>query len=109
MGFLDKFHRGTPSWPIGALWIGTLTRRSTRFPAALEFRDAIRAFNEEREVDGQPPIGMGVGVNTGRLVAGYMGAKRRLEYTVIGDTVKHRLSSVRSGRAGSGADFREHS
>ena len=30
---------------------------------------------------------MGVGVNTGQLVAGYMGSKRRLEFTVIGDTV----------------------
>jgi adenylate cyclase len=55
--------------------------------AAVEFRDAIRAFNVEREAEGRPPIGMGVGVNTGRLVAGYMGSRRRLEYTVIGDTV----------------------
>ncbi len=55
--------------------------------AAIDFRDAIRDFNLERAEEGKPPIGMGVGVNTGRLVAGYMGAKRRLEYTVIGDTV----------------------
>ncbi len=55
--------------------------------AALDFRDAIREFNEEREADGKLPVGMGVGVNAGPLVAGYMGAKRRLEYTVIGDTV----------------------
>ena len=55
--------------------------------AAVEFRAAIRAFNIERESEGRPPIGMGVGVNTGRLVAGYMGSRRRLEYTVIGDTV----------------------
>lgn len=55
--------------------------------AALEFRDAIRGFNAERELEGLKPVGMGVGVNSGRLVAGYMGAKRRLEYTVIGDTV----------------------
>ena len=55
--------------------------------AAIEFRDSIREFNREREEEGRLPIGMGVGVNTGDLVAGYMGAKRRLEYTVIGDTV----------------------
>ncbi|CAN0584010.1 unnamed protein product, partial [Laminaria digitata] len=30
---------------------------------------------------------MGVGLNTGALVAGYMGSRRRLEFTVIGDTV----------------------
>jgi adenylate cyclase len=55
--------------------------------AAIEFRDTIRQFNEERARYGKPPVGMGVGVNSGRLVAGYMGARRRLEYTVIGDTV----------------------
>jgi adenylate cyclase len=55
--------------------------------AALQLRDGIREFNRERQADGLPPVGMGVGVNTGSLVAGYMGAKRRLEYTVIGDVV----------------------
>jgi len=54
---------------------------------ALMLRDSIREFNQERVAEGLQPVGMGVGVNTGRLVAGYMGAKRRLEYTVIGDTV----------------------
>ena len=55
--------------------------------AAVGFRDAIRQFNAERVAEGLMPIGMGVGVNSGPLVAGYMGAKKRLEYTVIGDTV----------------------
>ena len=55
--------------------------------AALEMRDQLRIFNKLREKEGKSPVGMGVGVNTGPLVAGYMGAKRRLEYTVIGDTV----------------------
>jgi adenylate cyclase len=55
--------------------------------AAIELRDAIREFNGERTAEGKLAIGMGVGVNSGQLVAGYMGARRRLEYTVIGDTV----------------------
>jgi adenylate cyclase len=55
--------------------------------AAIGFRDTIREYNRERVEEGLLPIGMGVGVNSGPLVAGYMGAKRRLEYTVIGDTV----------------------
>jgi adenylate cyclase len=85
-GVLDKFIGDA----LMATW-GTLDSDDDEtfnaVAAAIEFRDAIREFNEERSDEGKPPIGMGVGVNTGRLVAGYMGAKRRLEYTVIGDTV----------------------
>lgn len=85
-GILDKFIGDA----LMATW-GTLDvdeeHTYNAVAAAIDFREAIRAFNEDRAEDGKPPIGMGVGVNTGRLVAGYMGAKRRLEYTVIGDTV----------------------
>lgn len=85
-GVLDKFIGDA----LMATW-GTLdAEKDATFnavAAAIEFRDAIRDFNLERAEEGRPPVGMGVGVNTGRLVAGYMGAKRRLEYTVIGDTV----------------------
>jgi adenylate cyclase len=34
-----------------------------------------------------PILEMGVGLNYGEAFAGYVGAERRLEYTVIGDTV----------------------
>lgn len=87
-GVLDKFIGDA----LMASW-GTLEGQDTRssafeaVAAAIEFRDAIRELNLEREERGLLPIRMGVGVNTGRLVAGYMGAKRRLEFTVIGDTV----------------------
>ena len=67
--------------------------------AAIEFRDAVRELNEERAQVGQAPIMMGVGVNTGSLVAGYMGSRRRLEFTVIGDTVNtaSRVCGIASG------------
>ena len=87
-GVLDKFIGDA----LMATW-GTLEGEDVQgsavnaVSAAVDFRDAIRRLNMEREERGQAPIHMGVGVNTGRLVAGYMGAKRRLEFTVIGDTV----------------------
>ncbi|MCA9553428.1 MAG: FAD-dependent oxidoreductase [Myxococcales bacterium] len=67
--------------------------------AAIEFRDAVRELNEERDQSGLAPIMMGVGVNTGSLVAGYMGSRRRLEFTVIGDTVNtaSRVCGIASG------------
>ena len=50
--------------------------------AAIEMRDATR----RREFAGQR-IGNRIGINTGRLVAGAVGAKGRLSYTVHGDAV----------------------
>jgi adenylate cyclase len=55
--------------------------------AGLEFMMAIRDMNEERKRQGKDPIEIGVGINTGPLLAGFIGASQRLEYTCIGDTV----------------------
>jgi adenylate cyclase len=55
--------------------------------AALEFITAIAEMNEERARARLPKITIGVGVNTGELVAGFIGCSKRLEYTCIGDTV----------------------
>jgi adenylate cyclase len=45
---------------------------------------------------GGPDVSFGFGVNTGPVVAGFLGAKGRMEYTVIGDTanVASRLTSA---------------
>jgi adenylate cyclase len=40
----------------------------------------------KREASGLP-LSIGIGINTGPAVAGYIGAARRLDYTAIGDTV----------------------
>ena len=33
------------------------------------------------------PISLGIGINTGLVVAGYVGTKQQVELTVVGDTV----------------------
>jgi adenylate cyclase len=55
--------------------------------AALEIQDAVRTLNAQRAADGLAPIEVGVGINTGQAVVGYMGSDVRHEFTAIGDSV----------------------
>lgn len=52
--------------------------------AALGMRAALEAFNR---TGAHSRVSMGIGVHTGRLVAGSVGTEQRMEYTVLGDTV----------------------
>lgn len=52
---------------------------------ALGMRAAIEKMNAERP--DAPPLGMRIGIFTGQLAAGTLGSSKRIEYTVIGDTV----------------------
>jgi adenylate cyclase len=55
--------------------------------AALDMVDAIRALNTERAARGEPPVAVGIGLNTGPMSVGNMGSDLRRAYTVIGDAV----------------------
>jgi adenylate cyclase len=55
--------------------------------AALEMRKELAALNRERVRDGKLPFRHGVGVHTGKLLAGNTGSRDRLSYALIGGTV----------------------
>jgi len=55
--------------------------------AALEMQAALADLNERHQSRGLPPFEIGIGINTGEVVAGYIGSSQALEYTVIGDPV----------------------
>ncbi|MBT6292296.1 MAG: GAF domain-containing protein [Rhodospirillaceae bacterium] len=44
-------------------------------------------WNVEREKEGKMPVDMGLGLNTDNIVAGNIGASKRMDYTMIGDGV----------------------
>ena len=54
---------------------------------AIEMMGELARFNERRREGGLEPIEIGVGMASGEVVAGSLGSRRRLEYTVIGDNV----------------------
>ncbi|HTT58309.1 MAG TPA: adenylate/guanylate cyclase domain-containing protein [Opitutaceae bacterium] len=55
--------------------------------AALAMNAALGTLNNELAAEGQPQLAVGIGINTAPVVAGNMGSRRRLNYTVIGDGV----------------------
>ncbi|MBK6528497.1 MAG: GAF domain-containing protein [Deltaproteobacteria bacterium] len=66
---------------------------------ALAMLDELRNFNAERESMGLPSFEIGVGINTGEVVAGYIGSSKAMQYTVIGAPVNlaARLCSAAKG------------
>jgi adenylate cyclase len=54
---------------------------------ALDMSQALDELNEEWKAQGLAPVNIGIGINTDVVVAGNMGSKSRLNYTVIGDGV----------------------
>jgi class 3 adenylate cyclase len=55
--------------------------------AARQMIDLIRLFNEEQAAQGKVQIQIGVGIASGRVIAGYTGTHQRATYTCVGDTV----------------------
>jgi len=60
----------------------------------------VDRLNSELSVDGLPTIAIGIGLDTGEVVAGHVGSDKRLEFTLIGVPVNNSayLSKVRPPR-----------
>lgn len=57
------------------------------YNAALDMRKALVELNKTFNEKGLPNIRFGIGLHSGPVLAGNIGATSRMEYTVIGDTV----------------------
>ena len=55
--------------------------------AAMQLVKAMTAEAETRTAAGQPIVNIGIGVNSGSVVFGSVGARDRMDFTSIGDTV----------------------
>jgi class 3 adenylate cyclase len=87
-GMINKFGGDSTMAIFGApisLEPGETAHRA--ISAALAIRLGITESSARRVQAGLEPINIGIGINTGEVITGNVGAEERFEYTVIGDAV----------------------
>ncbi|MGH7428108.1 MAG: adenylate/guanylate cyclase domain-containing protein, partial [Candidatus Methylomirabilaceae bacterium] len=87
-------HGGTHDKYIGdaimAFWGAPVARQDDPIRAVRSALDMLResaAFSAELEAQGEMPLSVGIGINTGWAIVGNIGSPARMGYTAIGDTV----------------------
>jgi class 3 adenylate cyclase len=55
--------------------------------AAIDMIEGLNEFNAKQAEHGQKPVHIGIGINYGNVTVGNIGTERKMEYTVIGDSV----------------------
>lgn len=79
-GFIDKF--------LGDAIMALFDRNADdAVTAAIHQQSVLAEYNEHRLNSNYPPITVGIGINTGPLMLGTIGAQERMEGTVISDAV----------------------
>lgn len=83
-GFIDKYIGDA----IMALFAGqNIGVADDSIAAAIGMLEQLKVYNRHRRHSGYRPIQIGIGIHTGSLMLGTIGFERRMETTVIGDTV----------------------
>jgi adenylate cyclase len=100
-------HEGTVDKFIGdammVIWGAPVTHEDDAARAcfaAIDIQRELVKFNTSLRARGQKEIKIGIGINTGSLVAGYIGSTQTMSYSVIGDTVNTASRICSAAKAG---------
>ena len=55
--------------------------------AGIAMLKALEVLHVQWKAQGKPQLNIGIGINTGRMLVGNMGSKRRFNFTIMGDNV----------------------
>ena len=87
-------HDGTVDKIIGdavmAFWNAPVDCKNHSYlavKAAIRMQERLIELNEKWKQEDRITIATGIGINTGKCIIGNIGSKRRVNYTLIGDTV----------------------
>lgn len=85
-GTLDKFVGDEIMAVFGSpLVLADDAERAVRAALAIQARNV--ELNKRRATQEQSIFDLGIGINTGEAIAGYIGSPQRMEFTVVGDSV----------------------
>jgi adenylate cyclase len=89
-------HEGTLVQVVGDMVMGVFNLPAVQadhaqraIEAGMDIQQSLRRHAQRNAHDAAPthaPVGFGIGISTGRVVAGYLGMKQRYRYAVVGDT-----------------------
>ncbi len=85
-GTLDKFIGDA----IVAFWGAPVKIKDHAYKAvlsALRMQNELYEMNTENLAAGLPKLNIGIGIHTGEVILGNIGSEKKLDYTVIGDSV----------------------
>jgi len=85
-GTLDKFI-GDAVMAVFGTPISHKNDEERAVRAALEMNDRFQLLKQKWVREGYPEIEIGIGINTGEVIAGNVGSLQKLAYTVIGNSV----------------------
>ena len=85
-GMVNKF-LGDGFMAIFGAGSGATTHADDAVAAGRSMLRRLELFNADLVRANEAPLGIGIGINTGRAIVGSIGSSERMEFTVIGNTV----------------------